>query len=149
MYQNKKNKFKSNSKEKIGYIVSYEVDENIIKNDWVDQKDYFHHIVKIKDKEGNETQHLLRQLDTERKYEEGTHVSFKYYPVKEANDKAKSMAKELNQEVQELTMIEARTFVKKATPEELLAFQNGQVEQEKQKVKESLNEKRRNRPFRR
>jgi len=135
-YHGQKQKYK-NQKKIIGYITKYEVAEEMIKNDLVGEKDYYHHIVTVKPEDGEESSHVLRQKTDEPMHEVGTYVSFNYYPAKEAKQQGLS------------TMIEWKSFVRKYTPEELAAFSANSQQEAKKKISPTRNEQRKNRPFRR
>lgn len=135
-YHGQKPKYK-NQKTIVGYITNYEVAKEMIKNDLVGEKDYYHHVVTVKNNEGEESSHVLRQKTEEAMHEVGTYVSFNYYPAKEAKQQGLS------------TMIEWKSFVRKYTPAELAAFSANSQQEAKKKPTPTRNEKRRNDPFRR
>jgi hypothetical protein len=93
-----------------GYITGYEVSD-LVKNDWVDQKDYFHHIITIKQADDTEEKFFMVKMTDEKVFEEGTYVAFRYKADAELK---KSGIKH---------KIEAKSFSKTMTPEELAEFQ--------------------------
>lgn len=105
-----KSKFQKKPKSIRGYIKDYKVDPNMIKNDYVGQKDYFHHEVTIEGTDGTEETFLLRQLSDEKKFEKGDFVTFRYNASPEAKSKGFKH------------LIEAKSFAKTMSPEELAAY---------------------------
>lgn len=124
MYQNgsqngnQRRKYNNSTKTK-GYITDYKIEEELIKNDYVGQKDFYYHIISVKTIDGIESEHLLKQMNNEKCFEKGTYVSFNHYPTKEASLKG-------------LTSMESKSFVKTYTPEELQAFSSKSQEEKKQ-----------------
>ena len=135
-YHGQKPKFK-NQKTIIGYITKYEVAKEMIKNDLVGENDYYHHIITVKPAEGDESSHVLRQKTEEHMHEEGTYVSFNYYPAKEAKEQGLE------------TMVEWKSFVKRYTQEELKAFSDNSQKEAKKEPEETKNQRRKNGSFRR
>lgn len=93
-----------------GYIKDYTVEEEIVKNDYVGQKDYFHHKLTIEAADGTEEQFLLRQMESTKKVEEGTYVSFQFKP----DDEAKKLGLK--------NIIVSKSLGKAMSPEELAAY---------------------------
>lgn len=93
-----------------GYITGYEVSD-LVKNDWVDQKDYFHHIITIKQADDTEEKFFMVKMNEEKVFDEGTYVTFRYKA--DAELKKEGIKHK----------IEAKSFSKTMTPQELAAFQ--------------------------
>lgn len=92
-----------------GHIESIEVSD-LIKNDWVgaQQKDYYIHTISIKDDEGKVSKFQLRQISDEKKFDEGTYVTFRYNHRKEFKH----------------PLIESKSYAKTYTQEEMQAMMN-------------------------
>lgn len=94
-----------------GYIESIEVSD-LVKNDYVGQKDFYLHTLGIKDNNGEVKHFTMRQMAEESKFDVGTYVTFRYNKNKEFK----------------LPLIEAKSFAKTYTPEEIAEMSNPTIE---------------------
>ncbi len=108
-----------------GFIDKIEVSD-VIKNDYIGEKDYYKHTLHILIGDNIKT-FTLTQINSEPKFEEGTYVAFRHYPLKGSS----------------IEKIEAKSFAKAFTPEEIQAFSNINIAEvkkptESNKKKESV-----------
>lgn len=111
-----------------GTILEYTVsDSPIIKNHYVGQKDCFLHTLKIEKQDGEVESFGLCQVTEEKRFDEGTFVSFKHV---------------VKAEVKGMNTIISKSLAKTYTPEEIAAL-NAQLQKETVETSAPTEQKRR------